>query len=165
MRRGGRHLPGSGLWKTPAPCRGFLAQGHVGGPAWLSVPSGMRSLGALAGVLPHLHAVRTAPHGRSGPWAGSCAAEPLPAAPPRRDKLSILGRAPPRPRITHSFTNNFPTEPQVGPLGERLSRSWGPPWAVTPQGSRRAWAPHGNVEGELSGQTTQEPDQGLKPAR
>lgn len=52
MRRGGRHLPGSGLRKTPAPCRGFLAQGHVGGPAWLSVPSGMRSLGALAGVLP-----------------------------------------------------------------------------------------------------------------
>ena len=52
MHRGGRHLPGSGLRKTPAPCRGSLAQGHVGGPARLSIPSGMRSPGARAGVFP-----------------------------------------------------------------------------------------------------------------
>lgn len=166
----GGHLPGSGLRKTPAPCRGPLAQGHVGSPAReglarLPVPSGVRPPGARAGACsPHLHTLRTAPHGQSGPWAGSCAAGPLPTAPLRRHKLSILGRAPPRPRITHSFRNDFPTKPQVRPLGERLSRSWGPPRAVTPQGSRRAWASHGNVEGELSGQTTQEPDQGLKPA-
>lgn len=117
MHHGGRHLPGSGLRKTPAPCWGSLAQSLMGGsaregPARLSVPSGMRSLGAQAGACsPHLHAVRTAPHGRSGPWAGSRAAGPLPAAPHRRHKLSILGRAPPRPRITHSFRNNFPTKP------------------------------------------------------
>ena len=82
--------PGSGLQDTPAPCRGSLAQGHTGGPAWegparLSVPSGMRSPGAWAGACsPHLHVVRTAPQGMwtwtlqgwSGPWVGSRAAGP-----------------------------------------------------------------------------------------
>lgn len=83
--------PGSGLRDTPAPCRGSLAQGHTGGPAWegparLSVPSGTRSPSAWAGACsPHLHAVRTAPQGMwtrtlqgwSGPgWA------PVQPAPP-----------------------------------------------------------------------------------
>lgn len=173
-RRGGRHPPGSGLRKTPAPCRGSLAQGHVGGPAWegppqLSVPSGTRSPGARAGACsPYPHAVRTAPQGmgtlqgRSGPWAGSRAAGPLLTAPRRRHKLSILGRAPPRPQITHSFGNDFHMKPQVGPLGERLSGFWG---LARPHLSRKAWTPQGNVEGELSGQTTQGRDQSLKPAR
>ena len=47
----------------------------------------------------------------------------LPMAPRGRHKLSILDRAP-HLRITHSFGNNFLTKPQVGPLGERLSRFW-----------------------------------------
>ena len=129
--------PGSGLRDTPAPCRGSLAQGHTGGPAWegparLSVPSGTKSPSAWAGACsPHLHAVRTAPQGMwtrtlqgwSGPGGLPCS-RPLLTAPRGRHKLSILSRAPPRLQITHSFGNNFLTKPQVGPLGERLSWFW-----------------------------------------
>ena len=107
--------------------------------------------------------------------------QPLPTAPRGRHKLSILDRAP-HLRITHSFGNNFLTKPQVGPLGERLSRFWAlaqphpsqccscvapavPAGSDSASGEQESWTPRDNVEGELSGQTTQEPDQCLKPAR